>query len=134
MRRRTSSLNAKELNEISTTPLIDISMLLLVTFLITYPLMEHGLHVNLPKGKADELQPLRASNITLDAAGQLFLDERPIDAENLQLALEGIAREQPETTVFVRADRDLKYAQVIEVMRMLHAANLTRMALVTRAE
>lgn len=134
MRRRMSSFAAKELNEISTTPLIDISMLLLVTFLITYPLMEQGIHVNLPRGKADELRPQQTRNITVNISGEIFLDDQPTSAEDLQIELENLGRSIPDLTVYVRADKDLKYEKVMEIMRILHAANITRMALITRAE
>ncbi len=134
MRRRNTAFFVKELSEISTTPLIDISMLLLVTFLITYPLLENAIHVNLPRGKADELQPQQTRNITLKLNGEIFLDGRPVSPAVLRQEMEALPRAMPDAAVLVRADKDLKYERVMEIMRILHAANVTRMALVTQAE
>ena len=133
-RRRNTAFVIKELNEISNTPLIDISMLLLITFLITYPVMENSIQVNLPKGKADELQPQQTRNITLKLNGEIFLDDRPVTLAELQQAMEALPATMPNAAVLVRADKDLKYERVIEIMRMLKAANITKMALVTQAE
>lgn len=134
MRRRNTAFSVKELSEISNTPLIDISMLLLVTFLITYPLMENGINVNLPKGQADQLQPEKTRNITVQLSGDIFLDGQPTTPAALRADMEELHRAMPDAAVLVRADKDLKYAQVMEIMRILHAANITRMALVTQAE
>lgn len=134
MRRRTTSFAAKELSEISATPLIDISMLLLVTFLITYPLLEQGIHVNLPKGKAAELTQQQTRNISLNLQGEIFLDNQPTTLEELQQNMEIFGRTIPDLTVFVRADKDLRYEKVMEIMRLLHTAGITRVALITRAE
>ena len=134
MRRRNTAFFVKELSEISTTPLIDISMLLLVTFLITYPLLENAIHVNLPKGQADELQPKQTRNITLKLSGEIFLDGQPVSTALLRQEMESLPRTMPDAAVLVRADKDLKYERVMEIMRILHAADITKMALVTQAE
>ncbi len=134
MARKSSLAALKELSEISYTPLIDLSMLLLVTFLITYPLMEQGIHVNLPEGKADELQPTRSRTVTVDVDGALFLDNKPTSAEDLAAHLALFRTTDPEGTVFVRADKSLKYGRVVDVMRILHQSRISKMALVTQAD
>ncbi len=134
MARRSSLAALKELSEISYTPLIDLSMLLLVTFLITYPLMEQGIHVNLPEATTDQLQPVQSRTVTLNLEGALFLDNAPISPEQLATELILFRTTDPEGTVFVRADRGLKYGQVVDVMRILHEARITKMALVTQGE
>lgn len=134
MRRRINLMPLKELNEISNTPLIDLSMLLLVTFLITYPLMEQGIHVNLPKAEAEELDPGRTRTITVDSEGNAFLDDAPVSLPALAEQMSLLGRADPDITVFVRADRDLKYGTVVDVLKILHNARISRTALVTQAE
>ncbi len=133
-RTKRTAASIQPINEISNTPLIDISMLLLVTFLITYPLMENAVHVNLPKGKADEVQIQQSRNITLKLTGEILLDDRIITPIELESAMLGLRQQMPDATVFVRADKDLKYECVMDVMRILHAANVTRVALVTQVD
>lgn len=134
MPRKPSLTKLKELSEISYTPLIDLSMLLLVTFLITYPLMEQGIHVNLPRGKADELQPQSTRTVTLDIKGHLYLDDSPMALPQLAEEMNALGMSRPDITVFVRADKDLKYGRLVDVMQVLHDAKISRIALVTQAE
>lgn len=134
MARKSTLSSLKELSEINNTPLIDLSMLLLITFLITYPLMEQGIHVNLPTGKTDELEPQQARTITVNVKGELFLDNEPVTIEELAAKLQQFHSARPDGTVFVRADRDIRYGRVVDVMKALHGAQISRMALVTQAE
>ena len=65
---------------------------------------------------------------------QLYLDDVPVSKEELVAAMADVAASEPDTTIYVRADRKLAYGEVVEIMRILHDANITRMALVTAAE
>lgn len=134
MPRKPSLVVIKEFSEISYTPLIDLSMLLLVTFLITYPLMEQGIYVNLPSGKADELEPDQYRTITLNIDGNIYLDNALMSMDQLSAQMGLFGTSDPKATVFVRADRGLKYGRVVEVMRVLHDAHISRMALITQTE
>jgi biopolymer transport protein ExbD len=131
MARRTSIKPLQELNEINMTPLIDLTFLLLITFIITMPMVEQGIPVNLPKGKAKELDQSETRSITIDGTGGLFLDQAVISLEQLGVEMKALAANDPDTTVLVRADDKLAYGRVVEVMRILSEAQITRMALVT---
>ncbi|MDK2857127.1 MAG: biopolymer transport protein TolR [Verrucomicrobiota bacterium] len=130
-RRKTSLIALKEISEINMTPLMDLTFILLITFIITFPLIEQGVPVNLPSGKAAELESANARSITIDAKGNLFLDELPITKEELAREMEIISGIGSETPVYVRADKNIKYEAVADVMVILHNAKITRMALVT---
>jgi len=134
MPRKHSLVELKEFSEISYTPLIDLTMLLLVTFIITYPLMEQGVHVNLPHGKADELQAEQSRTITLDIKGNLYLENELTTLPQLNDEMSALGMSRPDVAVFVRADKDLKYGRLIDVMTVLHGAQITRIALVTQSE
>jgi len=130
-RRKTSLIALKEISEINMTPLMDLTFILLITFIITFPLIEQGVPVNLPSGKAAELESANARSITIDAKGNLFLDELTITREELAREMEIISGIGSETPVYVRADKNIKYEAVADVMVSLHNAKITRMALVT---
>ena len=134
MRRQTPLTSLKQLSEINLTPLMDLTFILLITFIITFPLIEQGVPVNLPQGKANPLQPDQSRSITIDQAGALFLDDRAITHEALEARLLTLAQTEPNVTILVRADESIAYGEVMRVLKALHDARLTRMALVTQGE
>lgn len=131
MARRTSILALQEMREINMTPLIDLTFLLLITFIITFPLLEQGIYVNLPRGKADDLEQRQMRTITLDIEGQLFLDRQPVTREALAAEMTEMGRADPETIVMVRADEKIAYGKLVEILNILREAKIARMALVT---
>ncbi|MBW7908549.1 MAG: biopolymer transporter ExbD [Kiritimatiellae bacterium] len=131
MARRTSVKPLREINEINMTPLIDLTFLLLITFIITMPMLEQGIPVNLPKGKSQDMDQTRSRVITLDAEGRLYLNNVSIGLQQLGEEMKSLAQSEPDLTVMVRADEKLAYGKVVEVMQTLHGAQVTRLALVT---
>ena len=133
-RRRTSLVSLNQISDINMTPLMDLTFILLITFIITFPLIEQGIAINLPKGKAADMQDAVSRSISLNLDEQLYLDDVPVSKEELLAAMAEIGLNEPDTTIYVRADRKLDYGQVVEIMRVLHDADITRMALVTEAD
>jgi biopolymer transport protein TolR len=134
MARRTSLVSLQQISEINMTPLMDLTFILLITFIITFPLIEQGIAINLPKGKASDMTEQTSRSISLSLDKQLYLDEIPVSKEELVSAMADVAASEPDSTIYVRADRKLAYGEVVEIMKVLHDANITRMALVTAAE
>ncbi len=134
MARRTSLVSLSQISDINMTPLMDLTFILLITFIITFPLIEQGIAINLPKGKAADMQDAVSRSISLNLDKQLYLDDLPVSKEELVAAMMDVSTAEPDTTIYVRADRKLAYGDVVEIMRILHDANITRMALVTEAE
>lgn len=132
--RKTSLTSLRQISEINLTPLMDLTFILLITFIITFPLIEQGIPVDLPVGKARELSADQARTITLDAKGDLFLDDTPVSHDELTKTMEMVGRSGNEVTVMVRADEHIEYAGVVRVLKILHDARVTRLALVTRGE
>lgn len=133
-RRKTSLVALKEISDINMTPLMDLTFILLITFIITFPMIEQGVPVNLPKGDTAELDNPDTRSITITADGTLFLDDEVIQKEDLTGEMQRTGHLMPDTTVYVRADHSVNYGRVAEVVKMLYDANVTRMALVTEAE
>lgn len=120
--------------EINMTPLMDLTFLLLITFIITMPAMEQGISVKLPRGSADVLPAKQAQTITMDKQGSLYLNNRGIEFEELERQLGILAAEDANTAVLVRADTGLDYGSVMKVMKALYKVRLTRISLVTSAD
>jgi biopolymer transport protein ExbD len=131
MPRRTTIKPLQQMSEINMTPLIDLTFLLLITFIITMPLVEQGIPINLPKGKTQAMDQKEARAVSVDVEGQVFLDSVPVTMAALAEEMKLIAAAAPETPIHVRADEKLHYGKVMEILRILNEAQITRMALVT---
>ncbi len=131
MARRTALNRSRLISELNMTPLIDLTFLLLITFMITIPLVEQGIRVRLPKGKTSELDTARTFSIALNDKAELFFDNLPTTPELLANDLKAKAEADPDVTILVRADEAIPYGKVVAVLRLMHEANITRMALVT---
>ncbi len=124
----------RPLNEINLTPLMDLTFILLITFIITFPLIEQGIPIDLPQGRADPQTADAARSVSIDSGGSVYLDMRPITPEDLQTQLAQLARTEPNVAIYVRADQAVPYGEVVKLLRTLHELKLTRIALVTRGE
>ena len=134
MQRRSFASAPRPISEINLTPLMDLTFILLITFIITFPLLEQGIPVSLPTGAADDLPPDRSRTITIDQQGEFYLDDLRITSDALAGDIQVWGQTEPDLTIYVRADEKVPYGRLVEVMRMLHAARITRMALVTQPD
>ncbi len=118
--------------EINVTPMVDVMLVLLIVFMITAPLLAVGVPVDLPKTDAHSLnaetEPL---TITVRPDGSVFLQETPIDLEVLVPRLTAIAGNGYEERIFLRADKNTAYGEVMKVMARIHSAGFTNIGLVT---
>ncbi len=122
------------LAEINVTPFVDVMLVLLVVFMITAPLLQAGVPVDLPEADAPPLaQDNTPVTVTMDRAGKLYLGDDEIAAGSLRERLAAIARARdPKTTVvYLRADRALAYGEVVAVMADIRGAGFLRIALVS---
>lgn len=134
MGRKTPLISLKQISEINLTPLMDLTFILLITFIITFPLIEQGIPIQLPQSKAQPLTSDEAQSITIDRDGALFLDEVPVSEDDLKAQMHALGAGASEITIMVRADERVQYAAVVRVLKILHAAGVTRMALVTQED
>ena len=128
-RRRKS---AGEMHEINVTPLVDVMLVLLIVFMVAAPLMTVGVPIELPRTEAKQMttsvEPL---TITVQADKTIFLQETLIPLEELQPKLQAIAKNGYEEQIFVRADTNVSYGSVMEVMGLLNGAGYRKIGLVT---
>ena len=118
--------------EINVTPMVDVMLVLLIVFMVAAPLLSVGVPVNLPKAGAQSLQgddePLA---ITIDAAGKIFIEEKPIALKDLVPRLQAILGAGYYQRIYVRGDQAVAYGQVAQVVARINAAGFSRVALVT---
>ncbi len=123
------------MSEINVTPMVDVMLVLLIVFMVTAPLLTVGVQIDLPKTKAKILQgqdePLA---ITIDAQGQVYLQDTEIDIEGLVPRLHAITANNPDVRIFVRGDASVDYGRVMEVMGTVNAAGYKKVALVTQQQ
>lgn len=130
-RERLNKKPLKPIGEINMTPLIDLTFLLLIAFIIAFPMIEQGVKIQLPKGDAEKLDQKKSQTITVKYMGGTFLNDREVTREALEAALGEIAKEDPQPPVLVRCDERVEYGELMKTLRLLHACRITRMALVT---
>ena len=121
------------MSEINVTPLVDVMLVLLVVFMVTAPLLTVGVPVDLPKTDASQMvgqdEPLV---ISVNAKGQVFLQETKITLNQLVPRLDAITNNKKDTRIFVRGDQMIDYGRVMEVMGAVNRAGFSRVALITQ--
>jgi len=121
----------RPMGEINVTPFVDVMLVLLIVFMVTAPLLTVGVPVDLPKTKAGQISADAAPLVvSLQADGQLYLQETPIDPETLIPRLSAISEANPDIRIFVRGDRTIAYGEVVQVMGRIQNAGFSRVALV----
>jgi biopolymer transport protein ExbD len=134
MARRRKLTAIRPLSEMNLTSFMDLSFLLLVTFIITYPLMEQGIPVSLPKGTAQELPKQSLVSVTVDREGRVYLKELPVSLSDLPVRVRELKARDPKLTVTIRADERASYGQLVKVLKVFHDEKVSRLALVTQAD
>ncbi len=129
--RRFGRQRHRAMSDINVTPMVDVMLVLLVIFMVTAPLLTVGVQVDLPKTSAGPLsgddEPLVVS---IDAKGDIWLQETKIDQEALVPRLEAITKAKKDQRIFVRGDKGISYGRVMEVMGVVNAAGFSKVALV----
>lgn len=108
-------MNKKYISDINITSLADVSITLLVIFLITSPLLQTGFEVNLPKSKKVEEIKDEEITITVKRDKKIFIGEEEIEFSKLPFYLE-IFKKKGKSKVFIKADKDLSYGFVMEIV------------------
>jgi biopolymer transport protein TolR len=120
------------ISQINVTPLVDVMLVLLIIFMVTAPIIQQGVHVDLPEVAAG---PLTGSEeqlvVNLVKGGQVYLNDTPMTDAQLTEKLRAIAAARPDRQLYVRADRAVAYGEVMQVMAAIRAAGLVRVGLVT---
>ncbi len=115
---------------INITPMVDITLVLLIIFMVTATFMaQSGLKVNLPKAVTTEAAFTASLTVTLDSKGYLYLMKSPIDEKGLRAALQHEVRLNPGVKVTIAADKKQYYEQVIHILDLVKQAGISKVAL-----
>ncbi len=126
------------LSEINVTPFVDVMLVLLVIFMVTTPILYQGVDVDLPKTDSQPIPSLdreRKIVVTLNSAGEIFIDKEQFSLSELRVEIRTLMSEQGkelrEEEVFLRADTNVPYGSVVEVMSEIRNAGVTKLGLIT---
>jgi len=123
------------ISEINVTPLVDVMLVLLIIFMVAAPMMTVGVPIDLPETQASAMnsdtQPI---TISVNPAGEIYLQETPIGIEEVVPKLEAIATTGYNERIYVRGDTAAAYGVVMKVMARVSAAGFKNIGLVTLQE
>lgn len=129
------SSSARAMSEINVTPLVDVMLVLLIIFMVTAPLMQQGVTVDLPqsKGKALDAQQERFI-LSVHKDRSIFVGETEIPYAELREKLVGNVKLQRDKQLFLKADRSLPYGYVVDIMSVVKDAGVTNIGMVTNPD
>ncbi|WP_419779123.1 protein TolR [Maridesulfovibrio sp.] len=126
-----STNNRGMLAEINVTPFVDVMLVLLIIFMVTAPLMTQGVEVDLPQTRTVRSLPQDNEHLVLSIndKGEIYLDEYKVGFDELQGHLEKLVKKQNKM-LFLRADKNVAYGEVVKVMGEIKAAGIDRLGVV----
>jgi biopolymer transport protein TolR len=128
-----SSRESTTISQINVTPLVDVMLVLLVIFMVTAPIIQQGVQVNLPQAKAaaipgtDELLV-----VSIAKNGKIYLNDNVMTLDELGTKMRAISTNLADKQVYVRADQDVRYGLVMQTIAELKQAGVDRVGMVTR--
>jgi biopolymer transport protein ExbD len=136
MRRFSDRQTLHTLTEINITPLLDLAFVLLIIFIITTPLMEKSVNLEVPtSGEANQsVDSATVQTIGINRENVITLNDETVDLPTLESRLISLHAEKPETPVIVRPDKSLTVQQLVSVMDVLQRAKISKVGVATRSE
>src|SRR5712691_236906 len=118
--------------QINITPLVDVMLVLLVIFMVTAPMMQQGIGVELPRVAAHPLNSeVEQLNVVISRDGGVQLNNAPLRVDELNQKLTALVQSQPDCKVALRADKNVPYGQLAEVMAAIRNAGVKKIGMVT---
>jgi len=131
---RKRNRGSKLLAEINVTPLVDVVLVLLIIFMVTAPMLQMGIDVNLPRVKSKSIDVTEEKLVlTINSAKEIFINKNKVPVTGLGAKLESIFANRIDREVFMRADKNVPYGFVVEVMSEVRKAGVDRLGMITEA-
>ena len=123
------------MTEINMTPLVDVMLVVLIIFIITLPVIHQAVKVDLPKANSarNETKP-ESVQVSIDARGQIFWNSSPIDLPTFVGYAEKAAQKEPQPEINLRADKEVRYDSVAQVLAASKRAGLTKLGFITEPQ
>jgi biopolymer transport protein ExbD len=118
--------------EINTTPLVDVMLVLLIIFIMTIPVMNHAIKIDLPRAsnQPDDSKPENI-DLSIDTTGKIYWNNEAIDMNQLNLRIASAAQKQPQPELHLRAERTTQYEKVAQVMAAAQTGGLSKIGFIT---
>ena len=130
-RGRRRKCSYRPLAEINVTPLVDVMLVLLIVFMVAAPLLTVGVPVDLPRADAPQInERSEPVVVTVDAKGQIYIQNTVAKPNELVPRLRAMRASNPELRIYVKGDQALQYGKIMEVMGLINAGGITKVALV----
>src|SRR6186713_703289 len=128
-----SSREGTTISQINVTPLVDVMLVLLVIFMVTAPIIQQGVQVNLPATSSSAI-PGTEEHLVVTVAknGKIYLNDNAMTISEIGEKLRAIAKAQPNKQVYLRADQDVRYGLVMKTIAEIKLAGIERLGMVTR--
>jgi biopolymer transport protein TolR len=119
------------ISQINVTPFVDVMLVLLIIFMVTAPMMQQGVQVNLPKAETKALvSQEHAVVVSIERSGRVFIDNSEVAAGELRARLSGMFADRSKKEVFLKADKDVTYGEVVKTMAEIKGAGIERLGMV----
>ena len=120
------------LSDINITPLVDVVLVLLVIFMITAPVLQSGIEVAVPKTKTVKQITQQRTVVTIDSQQRVYLDDKPINVNDLPSLLQQKGTDPAHQVIYVRADQKVPFGAFASVMDAVKQAGITNISIVTQ--
>jgi biopolymer transport protein TolR len=117
------------LSEINVTPFVDVMLVLLVIFMVTAPLLQQGIDVDLPRAKGKELPPQERITVVIKKDRTIYMNKTKVTMPVLRQKLEAISTLNPN--IFLKADKTVPYGFVVEIMGEIKASGIEKLGMIT---
>jgi biopolymer transport protein TolR len=126
------ALGRTTMSEINVTPMVDVMLVLLIIFMVTAPLIQQGVKVNLPETKAAPVESNEKKLIlSVDSSHRVFLGDVEVPLDDLEEKLKSNAKAQADKEVYLHADKEIPYGVVVDVMAAAQRAGISNVGMIT---
>ena len=117
--------------EINIIPLVDVVLVLLIIFMVTAPMLYRGMDINLPTSASNTIKPEERIVLTIERDQKIYVDKDPVTVGQLEGKLRLVKARNADVSVYLRADRDVPYGTVVQVMDGVKRSGIDKLGMVT---
>lgn len=120
--------------EVNVTSLVDVMLVLLIVFMITAPMMQGGVDVELPRAEVRPLSPKEGMVVTVNRQGQILVDQTPVTYNDFRVTFKSLVETRKPEGVYLQADTRVPYGEVVRVLAIIRTAGVANVGLVAAEE
>jgi biopolymer transport protein TolR len=120
--------------DINVTPLVDVMLVLLIIFMVTAPMLQEGVSVELPSAKGEPIEKAQQRDeviISVSGAGSIYVNDKAVTEDQLATVVVDATKDKPNRDVFLRADKTVPYGVVVRIMASLKTAGIANLGMIT---